>query len=73
MVINMTRCNYLEDWFDNESAKLDKVENDYGKCLVTGQKKKTTTLTKAQAWAKVFRRNKEGVGKILSNRFLPTT
>jgi len=58
-VINMTRCNYLEGWFDNESAKLDKVENDYGKCLVTGQKKKTTILTKAQAWAKVFRRNKE--------------
>lgn len=57
-VINMTRCNYLEGWFDKESAKLDKVENDYGTCLVTGQKKKATTLTKAQAWAKVFRRNK---------------
>ena len=55
----MTRCNYLDGWFDNESAKLDKVENDYGKCLVTGQKKKTTILTKAQAWAKVFRRDKE--------------
>jgi len=54
----MTRCNYLEGWFDNESAKLDKVENNYGRDLITGQKKKTTTLTKAQAWAKVFRRNK---------------
>ena len=58
-MINMTRCNYLEGWFDNESAKLDKVENGYGTCLVTGQKKKTTILTKAQAWAKVFRGNKE--------------
>ncbi len=55
----MTRCNYLDGWFDNESAKLDKVENNYGRDLITGQKKKTTTLTKAQAWAKVFRRNKE--------------
>jgi hypothetical protein len=55
----MTHCNYLEGWFDNESSKLDKVENDYGTCLVTGQKKKATILTKAQAWAKVFRGNKE--------------
>lgn len=54
----MTRCNYLEGWFDNESAKLDKVENNYGRDLITGQKKKTTILTKAQAWAKVFRGNK---------------
>jgi len=60
----MAHCNYLEDWFDNESAKLDKVEHDYGRDLITGQKKKTTTLTKAQAWAKVFRRNKEWIGKI---------
>jgi hypothetical protein len=49
----------LDSWIDNESSKLDKVENNYGRDLITGQKKKTTTLTKAQAWAKVFRRNKE--------------
>ena len=36
----MTRCNYLEGWFDNESAKLDKVEKNYGRDLITGQKKK---------------------------------
>ena len=54
----MTRCNLLESWFDNESTKLDKVENNYGRCLITGQKKKTNILTKAQAWAKVFRGNK---------------
>tara|TARA_R110002012_G_scaffold184446_4_gene350983 strand:- start:22483 stop:22659 length:177 start_codon:yes stop_codon:yes gene_type:complete len=58
-VINMTRCNLLDSWFDNESTKLDKVENNYGRCLITGNKKKTTLMTKAQAWAKVFRRNKE--------------
>ena len=57
-VSNMTRCSYLESWFDNESAKLDKVENNYGRDLITGQKKKPTTLTKKQAWSKVFRRNK---------------
>ena len=54
----MTRCDYLESWFDNESTKLDKVENNYGRCLITGQKKKTNILTKVQAWAKVFRGNK---------------
>tara|TARA_R110002012_G_scaffold183332_6_gene349755 strand:- start:25985 stop:26161 length:177 start_codon:yes stop_codon:yes gene_type:complete len=58
-MINMTRCNFLESWFDNESIKLDKVENNYGRCLITGKKKKTTLMTKAQAWAKVFRGNKK--------------
>lgn len=48
----------LDSWFDYQSKRLDEIENNYGTCLVTGQKKKPTTLTKKQAWSKVFRGNK---------------
>ena len=48
----------LDSWFNYQSKRLDEIENNYGKCLITGQKKKPTTLTKKQAWSKIFRRNK---------------
>ena len=53
----------LDAWFDTKSIELDKVENDYGRCLVTGQKKEVTKLTKKQAWSKVFRRSKNDLAE----------
>jgi len=47
----------LTAWLDYQSKRLDEMEKDCGLDLVTG-KKKPTTLTKAQAWSKIFRRNK---------------
>jgi len=52
----MDRCNYFTQWLDAQSSKLDEVENNYGRCLVTGKKKKTSKLSKLQAWSKVFQK-----------------
>jgi len=35
----MTRCVLLDEWFDAESKKLDKNENNTKKCFVTGERK----------------------------------
>jgi hypothetical protein len=36
----MTRCRYLDRWFDEESKKIDKAEAESKKCFATGGKKK---------------------------------
>ncbi len=38
MAINMTRCNYLDAWFDEQSKKIDKAEKETKKEFVTGNK-----------------------------------
>jgi len=38
--MNMTRCRYLDRWFDEESKKVDKAEAKTKKCFATGGKKK---------------------------------
>jgi|TARA_B100000085_G_scaffold283476_1_gene314209 hypothetical protein len=35
----MTRCNYLDEWFNAKSKEVDKKENKTKKCFVTGGKK----------------------------------
>ena len=35
----MTRCNYLDKWFDAKSKQVDKKESKTKKCIVTGGKK----------------------------------
>ena len=37
--INMTRCTYLDSWFDAESKRLDEEEKKQKKDLITGEKK----------------------------------
>tara|TARA_R100000734_G_C3314002_1_gene105486 strand:- start:2014 stop:2124 length:111 start_codon:yes stop_codon:yes gene_type:complete len=36
----MTRCLYLDAWFDIQSEKIDKEEKKTKKCFATGGKKK---------------------------------
>ena len=38
-MINMTRCNYLDGWFDAKSKELDEAEKKQKKDLITGGKK----------------------------------
>lgn len=35
----MTRCTYLDSWFDAESKRLDEEELKQKKDLITGEKK----------------------------------
>jgi len=35
----MTRCNYLDSWFDEQSKIVDKKEKKTNKDFVTGEKK----------------------------------
>ena len=35
----MTRCNYLDSWFDSKSKELDEAESKAKKDLITGDKK----------------------------------
>ena len=35
----MTRCNYLDSWFDVKSKELDEAEKKQKKDLITGGKK----------------------------------
>jgi len=35
----MTRCNYLDAWFDEQSKKVDEAEKKTNKDFVTGGKK----------------------------------
>jgi hypothetical protein len=35
----MTRCNYLDSWFDEQSKIVDKEEKKTKKDFVTGEKK----------------------------------
>jgi len=35
----MTRCNFLDSWFDSKSKELDKRESKTKKCFVTGKKR----------------------------------
>ena len=37
--INMTRCSYLDSWFDFQSKKIDEKERKTKKCFATGGKK----------------------------------
>lgn len=34
----MTRCKLLDDWFDNQSKKIDEAEKKTKKEFVTGKK-----------------------------------
>lgn len=36
----MTRCNYLDAWFDEQSKKVDKAEKETKKDFVTGKEVK---------------------------------
>jgi len=38
-VIDMTRCIYLDQWFDSKSKEVDEEEKKTEKCFVTGEKK----------------------------------
>ena len=38
-VNNMTRCNYLDGWFDAKSKELDEAESKQKKDLITGDEK----------------------------------
>lgn len=38
-VNNMTRCNYLDGWFDAKSKELDEAEKKTKKDFVTGDEK----------------------------------
>tara|TARA_R100001510_G_scaffold29276_1_gene25946 strand:- start:2045 stop:2161 length:117 start_codon:yes stop_codon:yes gene_type:complete len=38
--MNMTRCSYLDSWFDSQSKKIDEKEKKTKKCFATGGKKK---------------------------------
>ena len=38
-MINMTRCNLLNTWFDAKSKELDKAEKQKKRDLITGEKK----------------------------------
>ena len=40
MVIDMTRCNYLDAWFDEQSKKVDETEKKTKKDFVTGKEVK---------------------------------
>lgn len=46
----MSRCSYLDGWFNEESKKVDSEEKKRKVDFVTGK-----PLTKKQAWARVFR------------------
>jgi len=35
----MTRCTFLDSWFDAKSKELDKAEKEQKKDLITGEKK----------------------------------
>jgi len=35
----MTRCTYLDRWFDSKSKEVDEKEKDTKKCFVTGERK----------------------------------
>ena len=35
----MTRCIYLDQWFDAKSEQVDEKEKKDKKCFVTGEKK----------------------------------
>lgn len=35
----MTRCTYLDSWFDSKSKQLDEEEQKQKKDLITGEKK----------------------------------
>tara|TARA_X000001382_G_scaffold106498_1_gene81901 strand:+ start:180 stop:287 length:108 start_codon:yes stop_codon:yes gene_type:complete len=35
----MTRCNFLDTWFDEQSKIVDKKEEETKKDFVTGEKK----------------------------------
>jgi hypothetical protein len=35
----MTRCNFLDTWFDTQSKVIDKKEKESKKDFVTGEKK----------------------------------
>ncbi len=35
----MTRCNFLDTWFDEQSKIVDKKEKETKKDFVTGEKK----------------------------------
>jgi len=37
-MIKMTRCVYLDKWFDEQSKLLDKEEKKQKKDLITGEK-----------------------------------
>ena len=37
--IKMTRCEYLDHWFDVKSKEIDLKEKETEKCFVTGEKK----------------------------------
>ncbi len=34
----MTRCTLLDEWFDHQSERLDRVESETGIEFVTGEK-----------------------------------
>lgn len=38
--IDMTRCTYLDAWFDEQSKRVDEAEAESGKCFATGERKK---------------------------------
>lgn len=46
----MTRCTLLDNWFDDQSARLDRVEKETGIEFVTGEK----LSAKQIAWRKVM-------------------
>jgi hypothetical protein len=46
----MTRCTLLDNWFDDQSARLDLVEKEIGIEFITGEK----LSTKHIAWYKVM-------------------
>ena len=35
----MTRCTYLDQWFDAKSKEVDEKEKKNKKCFVTGEKR----------------------------------
>jgi len=47
----MTRCTLLDEWFDHQSSRLDRVEKETGIEFVTGEKLSAKQL----AWRKVMK------------------
>ena len=47
----MTRCTLLDEWFDHQSSRLDRVEKETGIEFVTVEKLSAKQL----AWRKVMK------------------
>ena len=47
----MTRCTLLDEWFDHQSSRLDRVEKESGIEFVTGEKLSAKQLE----WRKVMK------------------